>query len=835
MGPSRATLANATIQGPHPTSVVHQTSTMNTAVKASTRAIVGIAALMTLVLGSAPAAAQTTALFVDSDAGDWVGSGQTHTLVPPDATFQIQRPAFRPNSVSLSVDDGDSWWYVTIAAPGSVPLAAGTYPHATRAPFTRFAGLDVSGNGHGCNELTGRFVVLELVYAADGSILRFAADVEQHCEDQGPALFAAVRYNSTIASLIPFGGNYPRFELSIAPPLHGVVTGDVISCGGARTVCSTSYSGPALVALSATPDPGYLFTGWSGSCSGGATISVNVNSVKACSATFDTILPAAPRTLLTWHSAPGDYIGQGKDVVYSEANSVWTLRPLGGANGLQITVEGDDDRSASDWHLEFRAPVGGQLTPGTYPAAERAPFRTTTPGLEISGNGRGCNMLTGSFTVHELTRNTLGEVTVFSAEFEQHCELSWRPPLTGSIRFNSMVGPAAPLPVVSLSTAKLNFRVAVDPATATHRVLTPPQTVSVAQSAAGPISWTATSRDPWIIVAPSSGTGPATFQVAYREDAYPANAGTFATEVHVSFTGAVNSVEPIAVTVYTLPFHTRQDRVVDGDMDADGAADLTLFRPGDGTWTTRLFSYGFTSGPELPFGLSTDKPVPGDYDGDGRIDMALYRPSNGIWYVIYSTTGALAQLQWGVATDIPMPDDYTGDGRTDLAVWRPSTGVWFIFDLSSGTYTSRQWGVSTDIPLTGDYDGDRLADVAVFRPSSGFWYVFFSSTQTYVVYQWGISTDIPLPADYSGDGLTDLAVYRPSTGVWYVYDLRTSSYIAYQWGVSTDIPVPKDYDGDGRTDLAIWRPSTRTWFVYFLGTNTYISVAHGATGDVPIR
>ena len=44
----------------------------------------------------------------------------------------------------------------------------------------------------------------------------------------------------------------------------------------------------------------------------------------------------------------------------------------------------------------------------------------------------------------------------------------------------------------------------------------------------------------------------------------------------------------------------------------------------------------------------------------------VYRPSNGIWYVIYSSTGALVQLQWGVATDVPMPADYTGDGRTDL-------------------------------------------------------------------------------------------------------------------------------------------------------------------------
>jgi len=176
-------------------------------------------------------------------------------------------------------------------------------------------------------------------------------------------------------------------------------------------------------------------------------------------------------------------------------------------------------------------------------------------------------------------------------------------------------------------------------------------------------------------------------------------------------------------------------RVVAGDIDGDGKADLALFRPGNGNWMLRYSSANFASGPTLQFGISSDKPAPGDYDGDGRSDLAVYRPSNGIWYIIYSSTGALVQLQWGVSSDIPVPADYTGDGRTDLAVWRPASGEWLIFDLATGTFTARQWGVQTDLPITGDFDGDRKADVTVYRPSNGFWYVFYSSTQTYVVYQ----------------------------------------------------------------------------------------------------
>jgi hypothetical protein len=341
---------------------------------------------------------------------------------------------------------------------------------------------------------------------------------------------------------------------------------------------------------------------------------------------------------------------------------------------------------------------------------------------------------------------------------------------------------------------------------------------SVSVSVAAGCAWTATSNSTFLTVtggASGTGNGLVTFHVATNTSSAPRT-----------------GVLVIAGQIFTV---SQAGLAVGSDFDGDGAADLVLFRPGNGDWKMRLSSQGFATGVDLAFGLSTDKPVPGDYDGDGRMDMALYRPSNGIWYVIYSSTGALAQLQWGVATDIPMPADYTGDGRTDLCIWRPATGEWFIFDLSSGTYTSRQWGVSTDIPLTGDYDGDGLADVAVFRPSNGYWFVFFSSTQTYTVYQWGVSTDVPVPADYTGDGRIDIAVYRPSNGYWFVYDLSTGTYNTYQWGVSTDIPAPKDYDGDGRTDLAIWRPSTGEWFLYYLGSSTFQAVVHGANGDVPVK
>jgi hypothetical protein len=345
-------------------------------------------------------------------------------------------------------------------------------------------------------------------------------------------------------------------------------------------------------------------------------------------------------------------------------------------------------------------------------------------------------------------------------------------------------------------------------------------TASVSVTAPPGCPWSAASQAGFITVtavSPGHGNGTVTF-------ALPANPRTAVRTGTLAVAGRT-----ISVTQQGVP------PAVSGDFDGDRAADLVLFRPANGNWMMRLSANGFASGPDLPFGLPTDKPVPGDYDGDGRIDMAVFRPSNGIWYVIYSSTGALAQLQWGISTDLPMPADFNGDGRTELAVWRPATGVWFIFDLSAGTYSTRQWGISSDVPLTGDFDGDRKADVAVYRRSTGVWWVFFSSTQTYAPLQWGIESDVPLPADYTGDGRTDLAVYRPANGYWFVFDLTTGTYASYQWGIAIDEPAPRDYDGDGRADLAVWRPSTATWFIYYPRTGSFRSVALGAPGDATIR
>jgi hypothetical protein len=138
-----------------------------------------------------------TFLYFNSQSGDYIGQGVERTWTPEDGVFTVSANASR-NVVSVSFD-GDDWWYLDFAAPSGSILNAGAYENATRYPFQlpTLPGLDVSGDGRGCNELTGRFDVLEISYDAQGQIDSFSADFEQHCEGDSAALFGSIRYNAS--------------------------------------------------------------------------------------------------------------------------------------------------------------------------------------------------------------------------------------------------------------------------------------------------------------------------------------------------------------------------------------------------------------------------------------------------------------------------------------------------------------------------------------------------------------------------------------------------------------------------------------------------------------
>jgi len=245
------------------------------------------------------------------------------------------------------------------------------------------------------------------------------------------------------------------------------------------------------------------------------------------------------------------------------------------------------------------------------------------------------------------------------------------------------------------------------------------------------------------------------------------------------------------------------------DYDGDGRADVSVFRPSNGTWYFSNSSDNAFSG--MNFGQSGDLIVPADYDGDRRTDISVFR--QGFWYRLNSSTNQFVGLQFGSPGDIPVPADYDGDGRADIAVFRPSDGTWYRINSSNNQMVAVQFGTVGDKPQPGDFDADGRSDHAVFRPLLGAWYILKSSDNSFSRVNFGIQEDVPTAADYDGDGKTDISVYRPSAGSWYRINSSSNQFFAQQFGISEDKPVPADYDGDRKADIAVFRPSAGTWFL----------------------
>jgi hypothetical protein len=133
---------------------------------------------------------------MNSQAGDYIGGGIEQLYTSADSTISGSLPR-GGDYFNASVIQGPytHWWYVNIAAPPGQPLALGSYTGAVRAAFRPpgTPGIDVFGDGRGCNTITGQFDVNELSYTPAGDLLVFDATFEQHCEGGPAALFGRIR------------------------------------------------------------------------------------------------------------------------------------------------------------------------------------------------------------------------------------------------------------------------------------------------------------------------------------------------------------------------------------------------------------------------------------------------------------------------------------------------------------------------------------------------------------------------------------------------------------------------------------------------------------------
>lgn len=405
-----------------------------------------------LAAGSAHAVPSgVTSVTMVSESGDYVGGGLSQVFHPGNGSVSVQKVG---DLVQVDVSGGSQGSYYTLmlAAPPGEVLAPGEYTGAQRAVFRQSGrpGLSVSGDGRDCNTLSGRFTVLD-VAMTDSAVERLHVLYEQHCEGLVPALFGEIRYQAK--------GGDP--DLLVAP---GAVRWPAELPGlRSRPVPVTLVNTSADEVVVGTPG----MTGATGFSVVGSTCASALAPGRSC-VVHVAFTPPAPgeheavlvlptstaagqrQVLLSGTGEPGhtswDMRGDVGEYISGGRSYSWT--PAGAsliARGNEVFVSiGVQAVSGEYFTAEFAPGRNDILLPGvTYENAARYSFHFPAPGLSVYGSGRGCNTLTGRFTVHEISHED-GVLSSFSATFEQHCE-GGAPGLYGSVAFKA-AQPAAPVP-----------------------------------------------------------------------------------------------------------------------------------------------------------------------------------------------------------------------------------------------------------------------------------------------------------------------------------------------------------------------------------------------------
>jgi len=361
------------------------------------------------------------------DPGEPLTGGQSYFFTPVDGTFSMSHNS--PNVANARFTSATQSWSLDFAGGFQRTLLPGVYLGAVRYPFqsNNSYGLSISGNGFGCNTITGDFRVRKIVYSGN-QISELWATFEQHCDGAVPALRGELRHgvSDTTLYFLPPPDVYAHISEPITFNVTAVETrGRPVTLGAAGLPMGATFtdhgdgtgtfSWPMGALVEGTITIGLL----------SHNDRVTVNSV--------TVIHVIGDDRLHMVSDPGDYIGQGRTWDYNEANM--TLVPAGNfQNGASFNIT-----SGSEWwYLNFAGPNNEPLHMGSYKGATRFPFNSTGPGLDVSGNGRGCNMLTGQFDVMQVEYGPDGVPTTFWATFEQHCEGAV-PALRGEICFGKGV------------------------------------------------------------------------------------------------------------------------------------------------------------------------------------------------------------------------------------------------------------------------------------------------------------------------------------------------------------------------------------------------------------
>jgi hypothetical protein len=138
----------------------------------------------------------TGTLSLSGDPGEFVTSGKTWTLKSPTQPVQLNQ--YGPGDISISFGREEAEFDASFSTDSGKRFEVKSYTAAERYGMGSggHAGIEITGDGHGCNEIVGSFNVTDLQYTPDGKISRFAATFVQRCDDSKASAHGSVDVRS---------------------------------------------------------------------------------------------------------------------------------------------------------------------------------------------------------------------------------------------------------------------------------------------------------------------------------------------------------------------------------------------------------------------------------------------------------------------------------------------------------------------------------------------------------------------------------------------------------------------------------------------------------------
>ena len=242
-------------------------------------------------------------------AGSWTLLGNSATVTDAGSADSSNSSIYQAQSGAWVFATGTMSWSSGLSAPG---LADPSIQQATTNVLNRFIKgaastsftltLTKSGTGTGTVASSPPGIACGASCSADfasGTAVSLTATPDPGstfagwsgaCSGTGACSVTMDAAKSVSANFTASPG---LFTLTVAK--SGAGTGTVtstpsgISCG---TTCSASFASGAVVSLTASPDSGSTFAGWSGACSGTGACSVTMDAAKSVSANFNFTPPA---------------------------------------------------------------------------------------------------------------------------------------------------------------------------------------------------------------------------------------------------------------------------------------------------------------------------------------------------------------------------------------------------------------------------------------------------------------------------------------------------------------------------------------------------------------